>query len=84
MTKLCFQSISCDIFSQVTSDLGVLPVRKGGGSRLGTKYFVVLLLLLLLLLLFVCCLLLLLLLSLSFLFNAISNLKQKSFRQGGV
>ena len=55
MTKLCFQSsISCDIFSQVTSDLGVLPVRKGGGSRLGTKYFVVLLLLLLLLLLFVC------------------------------
>ena len=53
MTKLCFQSISCDIFSQVTSDLGVLPVRKGGGSRLGTKYFVVLMLLLLLLL-FVC------------------------------
>ena len=83
MTKLCFQSISCDIFSQVTSDLGVLPVRKGGGSRLGTKYFVVLLLLLL----FVCCLLLLLLLLLLFLFNAfnaISNLKQKSFRQGGV
>ena len=25
----------------MTSDLGVLPVRKGGGSRLGTKYFVV-------------------------------------------
>ena len=82
MTKLCFQSISCDIFSQVTSDLGVLPVRKGGGSRLGTKYFVVLLLLLF----FVCSLLLLMLLLLFLFnaFNAISNLKQKSFRQGGV